>query len=254
MSTKVIVIGINRSGTKLASYQVARACALRTVSLEPFYWDGGIDTSQGEDWKPQIIVRNLSKKGRKEHKRLPVYCDETTASPFLKEVLCTSQWDLVKFVEIGRAKVYHALCPEALCIGLIRDPIGQFCSLRGATIPKDYVVAQWKRLQKKEDFSDPLPDADNWLSKDMAACARLYAALYTRLKNDLPQGSLRVSFKEITESPDWLKTVADTLGLAAPTPFTMPMLGISTKQELPANEHAYIADKLTPVYNKFLAP
>jgi len=254
MSTQVIVIGINRSGTKLASYQVARACDLRYVSLEPFYWDGGIDTSQGEDWKPQIIVRKLSKKGHKEHKRLPIYCDETMASPFLKDVLCTSPWDLVKFVEIGRAKLYHALCPEALCIGLIRDPIGQFCSLRGATIPKDYVVHQWKRLKKKEKFDDPLPDADRWLPKDTAACARLYAALYTRLKEDLPDGSLRVSFKEITESHDWLNAVAGKLGQTAPKPFTMPMLGISTKKELPADEHAYIVDNLTPVYDDFLAP
>jgi hypothetical protein len=247
-------MGINRSGTKLASYQIARACNLRYVSLEPFYWDGGIDSTLAEDWQPQIQVRKLSKKGHKEHKRLPVYCDETVASAWLENLLCTEQWDLVKFVEIGRARLYHALCPDALCIGLIRDPVGQFCSLRGATIPKDYVVAQWKRMQKKEQFPDPLPDADRWLPKDLAACARLYAALYTRLKADLPPGSLRVSFKQITGSGRWLNGVTGALGLSAPEPCTMPMMGISTKQELAPAEHAYIVDKLTPVYDNFLAP
>lgn len=253
MSTQVIVLGINRSGTKLASYQIARACGLRHVSLEPFYWDGGIDTTLGDDWQPQIRIRKISKKGHKEHKRLPVYCDESTESPWLEHLLCDAGWDLVKFVEIGRARLYHAVCPGALNIGLIRDPIGQFCSLRGATIQKDYVVHQWKRMKKKEKFDDPLPDADRWLPKDLAACARLYASLYSRLKDDLPADSVRVCFKTITGDSAWLDTVTSRLGLPTADPVIMPMMGVSTKKELPPDEHAYIAEKLTPVYEHFLA-
>ena len=254
MSAKVIISGINRSGTKLASYLIARACGLRHICFEPFYWHGGVDASLADDWSPQLCARSVSKSGSKEHMRLPVYCSGTEISPWLDVLLNEQNWDLVKFVEIGRARLYHTTCPGALQIGLIREPVGQFCSLNGSTIQKDYVVDQWNRLKRELKGDNPLPDADKWLSKDMAACARLYAVLYSRLKEDLPPGSLRISYDDLRSSQDWLAAVSRSLGVDTLASVDVPMMGVSTRQELPEDQHAYIVDSLMPVYSSFVSP
>ena len=252
MSTKVIISGINRSGTKLASYLIAKACNLRYICFEPFYWQGGIDASLGDDWSPHIRSRTRSKSGKEEHERLPVYCNGTEKSPWLHSLLNEQKWDLVKFVEIGRVQLYHTICPDAFHIGLIRDPVGQFCSLKGSTIQKNYVVDQWKRLRKELKGHDPLPGAEQWLSNDMAACARLYAVLYTKLKHDLPEGSLRVSYDELSSSRKWLVAMSNALKANLHFAINVPPMGVSTRQDLSEHEHRYIIDSLMPVYNSFL--
>lgn len=253
MSPKVIIYGINRSGTKIASYKIASACKLRKVCLEPFYWDGGVDAFLSDDWQPQIAMRKLSKSGHKEHKKLPVYADDSIGSHWLADLLLQKNWDLVKFVEIGRAKLCQAMSPKALNIGLIREPVGQFSSLNGSIVQKNYVAQQWYRMAKKEKFIDPLPNAEKWLPADLAACAKLYHILYPKLKSDLNHNSIFLSFAEVTKENGWLKQVGEKLALAEVSSKEMPRIGVSTKKELTSDQQKYLLDSLMPIYQEFLS-
>ena len=81
---KVIVTGINRSGTNLTSFLITKACNLRNFYLEPYYWDRGFDT---KDWFTRPRNWEKNKLGMKEHRRLPVYCDSTENSDWLNDLL-----------------------------------------------------------------------------------------------------------------------------------------------------------------------
>ena len=65
--TKVVILGMNRCGTKLASYIVAEGCHLDKVFLEPFTWDRGIDANASMQWQAQQELRKRSPEGRQEH-------------------------------------------------------------------------------------------------------------------------------------------------------------------------------------------
>ncbi len=252
MNAQVIVLGINRSGTKLASYLIAQALELRYVCFEPFRWEGGIDTLVGGEWRDQLARRLPAKKGRKEHERLPVYCNGNEKSKWLSSILCKQGWDLVKLVQTGRCKLYHALCPDACIVGLIRAPVGQFTSLNGSTVQKDDVAEQWHRLRNQLSLDDPLPDAGKWLPTDLADCARAYVTLYKLLDESLPPGSVRVGYETMKDDQSWLEEIARHLDIEPHTPAKAPMLGVSTKQPLPEDQGKYIEDKLQSAYETFL--
>ena len=110
--TKVIILGMNRTGTKLASYEVSHACGLNDVYLEPFTWDSGIDILLSKDWAPQQKLRKESQQGRAEHKKLDILCSANIQSQWLNNLLKDERWYLIKFIEIGRCDLHHAYFPK----------------------------------------------------------------------------------------------------------------------------------------------
>ena len=252
MNTKLIILGINRSGTKLASLIAAKACGFRYVCLEPFRWEGGIDTKIGGKWKDQIARRNTSGNGIKEHRCLPIFPDKNTKSKWLESILCKQGWDLVKFIQIGRCNIYHSICPDALITAVIRDPVGQFTSLNGSTIQKEDVANQWHRLKKEINCPDPLPDANKYLSDDLAYCARAYVMLYNFLSENLPDNSIRVAFESLKADTNWIEKIGKELKINLNKNISIPMVGVSTKSPLSTDQTKYLEDNLTTVYNGFL--
>ncbi len=248
-----MVLGINRSGTKLASYLIAKSCGLRHICFEPFRWEGGIDTRKAGEWGEQLAGRRPSKKGRAEHLRLPVYCDGSEDSKWLSSILCKRKWDLVKFVQIGRCRLYQSLCPEACVVGLIRAPIAQFASLCGSTVQKDDVADQWRRLKEELALQDPLPEAEKWLPLDLADCARAYVTLYGLLNENLPATAVRVSYESLTQDRSWIERIAGALDVTCDASVQAPMLGVSTSLELKPDQQKYLEEKLTPTYREFLS-
>lgn len=250
--TKLIILGINRSGTKLASLIAAKAFDFRYVFLEPFRWESGIDTRIGSDWQPQLARRAPAKTGIKEHRRLPIFPDEKNSSPWLENILTKQGWDLVKFIQIGRANLYHKICPITPVLAVIREPVAQFTSLNGATVPKEDVANQWLRIKKETGCSDPLPDAENFLPKDLADCARAYFILYNYLSKNLPENSVRVAFENLKTQTGWLEKIGAKINCRTNKNISVPKIGISTKNPLTENQQKYIKEKLSPVYNNFL--
>ena len=250
--TKIIVVGLNRSGTKLASYLIAKALKLRYICLEPFSWRGGVDTTLGVDWKPQLAERYVSKSGPKEHARLPVFCSGSEVSKWMNKLLRKTKWDLVKFVEIGRAPLCRAICPDACIIGIIREPVSLFTSLSGSTIQKDTVTEQWTRLKKETECEDPLPDANEHLPEDLADSARLYIVLHKLVKQKMPDNFVTVSYENLVNDQTYLKEIGIQMGINVELPVTAPMLGVSTKQSLTPDQEKYLRENLTETYTEFL--
>jgi len=253
MDTKLIILGLNRSGTKLASLIAAKACGFRFVCLEPFRWEGGVDTQIGNDWKDQLIRRDSSKRGIREHRRLPIFPNKSTKSKWLESVLTKQGWDLVKFIQIGRCALYHSICPDALITAVIREPVGLFTSLNGSTIQKEEVANQWHRLKKEINCSDPLPDAEKVLPVDLADCARAYITLYNFLSENLPEKSVRIAFEKLKAETDWLEEIGKELKIQINKELSIPKIGISTKSSLSSLQAEYLKDRLMPVYNDFLS-
>ena len=249
--TKLIILGINRSGTKLASLIAAKACGFRFVCLEPFRWEGGIDTKIGTSWQEQLARRAPSKKGIDEHRRLPVFPNENSNSKWLENILTKQGWDLVKFIQIGRARLYHKICPSALILAIIREPVALFTSLNGSTIQKFDVANQWQRLKVETNYKDPLPDAEDFLPNDLADCARAYFTLYNHLTSALPKNSIRVSFEKLKSDYKWLDELGDKLNIKINKNISIPKIGVSTKTPLEAEQSKYISEKLTPIYHLF---
>jgi len=253
MNTKLIILGINRSGTKLASLIAAKACGFTFVCLEPFRWEGGIDTRIGDDWKDQIVRRDSSKQGIKEHRHLPIFPDKNIKSEWLETVLTKQGWDLVKFIQVGRCNLYHSICPDALITAVIREPVGQFSSLNGSTIQKEDVANQWHRLKNEINCSDPLPDANKFLPNDLADCARAYVLLYNHLSENLPDNSVRVAFESLKTDTVWLEKIGKELIINVKADnISIPKIGVSTKSPLAPEQIKYLEDNLTTIYEKFL--
>jgi len=253
MNTKLIILGINRSGTKLASLIAAKACDFRFVCLEPFRWEGGIDTRIGDSWKDQLVRRDTSKRGIREHRRLPIFPDKKIQSKWIESVLCKQGWDLVKFIQIGRCNLYHSICPTALITAVIREPIGLFTSLNGSTIQKEDVANQWHRLINETNCIDPLPDANKFLPNDLADCARAYIMLYNHLSENLPDNSVRVGFESLKTDTLWLDKIGKELRINVNTDnISIPKIGVSTKSPLPPDQEEYLCRNLNPVYKNFL--
>ncbi len=252
MNTKLIILGINRSGTKLASLIAAKACGFRFVCLEPFRWEGGVDTKIGTDWKDQLVRRDSSARGIREHRRLPIFPDKNTKSKWLEDVLTKQGWDLVKFIQIGRCNLYHSICPNALITAVIREPVGLFTSLNGSTIQKEEVANQWHRLKKEINCSDPLPDAGKFLPKNLADCARAYVMLYDYLAMNLPKNSIRVAFESLKSDTTWLEKVGNELKIKMNKSISIPKIGVSTKSPLSASQAKYLKENLQSVYLNFL--
>ncbi|GEM_PF-2429249 len=250
--TKIILVGLNRSGTKLASYLIAKACGLRYVCLEPFHWRGGVDTSIGEDWKPQLAERYVSKSGQKEHERLPVFCSGEEVSKWMNKLLKKTKWELVKFVEIGRAPLCRSICQDACMVGVIREPVSWATSLNGSTIQKETVAGQWQRLKEEIKCEDPLPDANNWLPEDLADSARLYVVLHKLVKKNMPENFITVSYESLVNEQSYLTKIGRRLGVKVVLPITAPMLGVSTKQSLTPDQEKYLEENLTATYSEFL--
>jgi len=250
---KIIVVGLNRSGTKLASYLIAKACGSRYVCLEPFHWRGGIDTTLGKDWKPQLLERYVSKSGPKEHARLPVFCTGNEVSKWMNKLLRKTKWELVKFVEIGRAPLCQTICPDACIVGVIREPVSLFTSLSGSTIQKDTVTEQWARLKKETECEDPLPDANKYLPEDLADSARLYIVLHKLVKQKMSDKFITVSYENLIKDQTYLKEIGIQIGVNVEVPATAPMLGVSTKQSLTPDQEKYLRENLTETYTEFLS-
>jgi hypothetical protein len=255
MTTPILVLGMNRAGTKLVSFLIAEVLGLRRLSLEPFSWEGGIDAAWPVAWPTQLRRRSPSHCGRQEHLRLPVFCDKTAHSPWLRKVLQGQGWDLVKFVECGRTKLYHCISPKSIQVGLIRNPVTLLGSLAGTTFQKQYCAEQWRRASIEAPIADPLPDAEEYLNQDLADCARLYAVFYSQLSEDLAQGSLRVRYESLWQSYDWLQTVADRSGLkpnSAAVMETTSQIGLSSQVPLSTKARTYVERHLEPIYNAFV--
>jgi len=250
--TKIIIVGLNRSGTKLASYLIAKACGLRYVCLEPFHWRGGVDTSLGEDWKPQLEERYVSKSGQKEHLRLPVFCSENEVSKWMNKLLKKTKWELVKFVEIGRAPLCQSICPAACMVGVIREPVSWATSLCGSTIQKDTVAGQWHRLKEEIKCEDPLLDANNWLPEDLADSARLYVALHKLVKKSMPENFITICYESLIKDQSYLTKIGNRIGVNMELPVTAPMLGVSTKHSLTSDQEKFLEENLTATYTEFL--
>ncbi len=250
--TKIIIVGLNRSGTKLASFLIAKACGLRYVCLEPFHWRGGVDTSLGEDWKPQLAERYVSKSGQKEHLRLPVFCPENEISKWMNKLLRKTKWELVKFVEIGRAPLCHSICPDACIAGIIREPVSQFTSLSGSTIQKETVAGQWLRLKDEINCEDPLPDANNWLPEDLADSARLYVVLHKLVKQNMPNDFITVSYESLIKDQAYLTKIGNRIGVSVKLPVTAPMLEKKKKNSLTSDQEKFLEENLTSTYTEFL--
>ncbi len=251
--TEVILLGLNRSGTKLAGYLLAHALDLRRICFEPFTWEGGVDRDRPAGWPEQLRARRRSAAGLTEHRRLPVLCGGDEESPWLAGVLRDQRWDLVKLVEIGRAPLYRRLCPDALVAGLIRSPRSHLASLAGSTLQKDAVVEQWHRSQREAGVADPLPDANRWLPDDLADCARAYHSLYSRLRDTLPPDALRLSYDDLVEPGAWLGKLRARESRALDGPTHPPMIGVSTTRPLPEDQAGYLEEHLRPVYSAFLS-
>ncbi|RLD12232.1 MAG: hypothetical protein DRI44_01390 [Chlamydiae bacterium] len=252
MNTKLIILGINRSGTKLASLIAAKACGFRFICLEPFRWEDGIDTRIGTDWKDQLLRRDSSVGGIREHRRLPIFPDANIKSKWLENVLTKQGWDLVKFIQIGRCNLYHSICPSALITAVIREPVGLLTSLNGSTIQKEEVANQWHRLKKEINCSDPLPDAGKFLPKDLADCARAYVMLYNYLSMNLPENLIRVAFESLKSDTEWLEKIGNELRIKINKSISIPKIGVSTKSPLSDEQTKYLKDNLTTTYNNFL--
>jgi hypothetical protein len=248
----IIVLGMNRSGTKIASYLIARSFQLKRVCLEPFYWEGGVDMALGDDWAEQLRQRRPSKPGHEEHRRLPVWCAGPSGSPWLEQVLKHAGWDVVKLVEIGRAGLYRAICPNAYVIGLIRHPVGNLESLAGSNVQKAYVADQWRRLKQEQGFVDPLPDATRWMPEDVADCARYYAAMYRMLGEQREWFNLRMAYEGISNSSELLNDIGATLGRGPVVPVNLPRFGHSTRQPMSDDARQYVEQHLLPAYEFFL--
>jgi len=253
MSGPVIVAGINRSGSKLISYLIARAFGFERVRLEPFYWEDGIPHASEPNWAPQLASRRPSPGGRSEHLRLPVWSGEGVESPWLSEVLNGQAWDVIKFVEVGRIGLYRALCPQATIVGLIRHPVGQVASLAGSGSQSGYIAEQWRRLRREQALPDPLPGAEQWLPGNLADCARWYKAAYGSLAEHGEWFNVRIGYEALLRQRDWLDRLGAQLG-KAPIPLAEPpQVGNSTRRPLSADAERYVEECLLPTYNAFLS-
>jgi hypothetical protein len=253
MTVKLITLGLNRSGTKLCSYITSRAFALRRIHLEPFTYRESITGNSLEELEQQRSTRTRSAEGLAEHARLPVYCTGNEESPWLEGILRDGDSDVIKFVEIGRYRLLRRICPHTLCINVIREPIGLFSSLAGAKLQARYVAEQWDRLYLESGY-DPLPHAGDHLPRNLAACARLYHLLYTRLHHHARGNDIRLSYHRLVTESDWLTEAARRLGTPNRAGSDMGQVGQSTRCPLSGSQERYLERTIQPVYETFLSP
>ncbi len=249
---KIILVGLNCSGIELASRLIAKACGLRYVCLEPFSWRSGIDTTLGDDWKQQIAELYPSKSGQKENMRLPVFCSGSEVSKWMNKLLRKTKWQLVEFVEIGRAPLCQSICPDACVVGVIREPVSLFTSINESNIKKDTIIGQWLRLKKETECEDPLPDAINWLPENLANFAKLYIVLHKLVKQNMPDNFITVSFENLIKEQTYLKMIGIQTGANIKLPVTAPSFRISTEQSLTSDQKKYLKENLTVAYLEFL--
>lgn len=249
---KAIVLGMNRTGTKLASFIVSKSLSLPTVFLEPFTWDTGLDASLSDNWTPQQKLRKRSAKAKIEHESLKIISDKSDESHWLETLLYNPAWDVIKFIEIGRYELYYKYSPEAYYILLIRNPIDFLSSIRGMAAAREAVTEQWGRLHKVENFKDPLPDAEIYLNDDIADCARAYHTLYSNLSNFNPKHGVKVDYTDLINGKLDLTPLEKLLGRKSQHIEALPTLGASTKSNLTHTEIDYIKLNLGPIYKGFL--
>mgnify|MGYP000163540074 CR=1 FL=1 len=249
---KIIILGMNRTGTKLASFIIAKSFNLPNIFLEPFTWDKGINASLSDNWQPQQQLRNRCPIAQEEHRRLKIISTADESSNWLDYLFNEQSWDLIKLIEVGRSELYYKYDENAFYVSLIREPVDFIKSIKGMKPARDAVVEQWKRLIKIENYIDPLPDANNFLSDDLADCARTYYALYSHLKTFSPKNGIKISYNDITSGKLSLKALEEYLKIKITTPITLPLLGSSTKTKLQLSEIEYINRMLMPIYEVFL--
>jgi hypothetical protein len=249
MSGPVIILGLNRCGTKLASYRIARSLGLSTIHLEPFCWENRFEVLDDDDWNAKPKSRQVSQQGILEHARLPIWCDGSEESPWLASIL-NGGAELVKLVELGRAALARRLCPEAILVGLVREPVPWLRSLAGAEVQLGYVAAQWNRLRGELNLPDPLPEAERWLSAPLANCARVYMSLYGGLlPNQISLLDVVLSHEEM-EAGSLLSPPLRGAGERGPS--DLPQIGLSSSRELGHEAEEFIETELRPAYRHFL--
>lgn len=249
---KIIILGMNRSGTKLASFLVAKSFSLKNVFLEPFTWNKGIDASLSDTWQPQQQLRSRCDIAKNEHQQLNIISSAEESSSWLDSLVNSEKWDVIKFIEIGRYNLYERYSEDAFFISLIRDPIELLQSIKGMDPARDAVVEQWRRLKEKEGYDDPLPDANNYLSSELADCARAYAVLYKKLSRFSPKHGMKVSYQDLITNTALLKPIEHYLNSNMLSIEAAPLLGGSTKKALTDAEVNYITKELQPIYHDFL--
>ncbi|GAA6135077.1 hypothetical protein NBRC116188_18670 [Oceaniserpentilla sp. 4NH20-0058] len=249
---KIIILGMNRTGTKLASFLISNAFDLKRVYLEPFSWDRGIVTRPSEDWKIQQKLRERCQIGQREHKNLNVISSGNDESPWLNNLLNSPEWDIFKFIEIGRHDLYKKYNPDAYYISLIRNPIEFIQSIKGMKDARKAVVEQWERLHQDEGYSDPLPDADKIIGEELAACAKAYYVLYSTLSSFKPNQGIKITYEELKSESLPFSSLEQYLDKKMNHLSNRPMLGNSTKTELTPQEKKYIKGTLHPIYESFL--
>ncbi len=243
---------MNRTGTKLASYLIAKSFNLHNIFLEPFTWDKGINANLSDNWKPQQTLRQRSPIAQKEHERLKIISNKSESSPWLNNLFNEQSWEVIKFIEIGRHDLYYKYNENAFFISLIREPVDFLKSINGMAPARNAVIEQWQRLQNEEGYCDPLPDANSYLDHELADCARAYFILYNQLQTFSPKNGMTLNYKELTSKTPPLRPVAQYLNSTLTSLTTIPLLGSSTKKTLKTSEINYINEKLMPVYERFL--
>lgn len=241
---------MHRSGTKLLSWQIAESLGLPRIFLEPFTWDRGIDLSGSRTWETQRLERQVSHKARREHERLSCLAGHESESPFLAELLGRGDWDIFKFVEIGRAGLLAKIAPSACFVCLIRDPLETLSSLMGSTIQKQEVIACWETIRHL--VTDPLPDAEEYLSQELADCARAYKLLYGKLADFDPMRKVTVCYDQLFADNDHLVEIAELLGLSVNYRPKVASLGESTSIDLDTDAKKYLERELQETFSSFL--
>lgn len=249
---KVIILGMNRTGTKLASFFVSKIFNLPNVYLEPFTWDKGIDASISDDWKPQQKERKRNPEARIEHNKVNIISTGDESSKWLERLLNDPGWDVIKLIEIGRHDLYYKHNENCFYVSLIRHPVAFLQSVKGMKEAREAILEQWDRLKNKEGYEDPLPDANDYLDNEIADCSRAYKVLYDSLNLFKPKYGMKVDYDDIVNQELDLKSLSKYLGGNNQPITELPRLGNSTKIDFPDNEISYIEEKLTPVYHSFL--
>ncbi|WP_430462362.1 sulfotransferase [Thalassolituus sp. LLYu03] len=248
---KIIVLGMNRTGTKLAAFLAAKYFAKTKVYLEPFTWDRGINAALSDDWQPQQQERKRNTLGIDAHRSLHIVSPADETSSWLNDTL-NSEWDVLKFIEIGRAGLIYRYAPDAAYILLIRHPLAFLASIAGMGAARDAVIEQAERLIKDEGFQDPLPDADQHLTPELAGCARAYHILYSHLARFRPAHGVKISYEDMISKPDPFEILTTNDLPAFPYSHKAPLLGASTQRVLSEQASRYITEHLLPVYQAFL--
>jgi hypothetical protein len=247
---KIIVLGLNRSGTKLACSLIAQLAEIEKVFLEPFTWDRGISSNRVQEWDALLRKREISQAGRAEHERLSVITSGSEESSWLQDILA-GEWQLYKFVEIGRWQIIRKYAGNALFVVIIRDPIEFASSVAGTTLQKEVLSMQWKRLVKEHSTLDPLPDADTYLEPSLADSLRLYCTLYKHLDALPNERKIVITYDELLNSTHWQEKILTYVGLDNSTrPISKQQIGISSKEQLTTDGVRYITEIVKPLYRE----